>query len=163
MRLLLKNLLFTFVFPGTVAGWGPYWVLTSRGRALPRLHGWPLVPGFLLAAFGLSIYAWCVWDFASVGRATPFPLDPPKHLVVRGLYRYTRNPMYVGVLSVILGWAAVFRSLAVAEYAVVAALGCHLFVLVVEEPSLRAKFGPAYSDYCKRVSRWFPRRPRQAT
>ena len=158
MFLMLKNLLFTVLVPGTVFGWGPYWVLTAGGRSMPRSAGWQVVPAVLVGGIGLAIYGWCLWDFAFVGRATPFPLDPPKQLVVRGLYRYLRNPMYVGVLSVILAWAIAFRSVAVAEYAVAVAVGFHVFVLVVEEPFLQARFGAAYAEYCRHVSRWLPGR-----
>jgi protein-S-isoprenylcysteine O-methyltransferase Ste14 len=99
MALLLKNLLFTFLVPGTVAGLLPW---TIAGDATPTT-GATLPLAILFFALGLAIYAWCVWDFASFGRGTPAPIDAPKRLVVRGLYRYTRNPMYVGVLTVLLG------------------------------------------------------------
>src|SRR5579862_4614158 len=113
MLLLLKNLLFTTVFPGTVAVYIPF--LLTRGMALgpPALHAL----SFLLFATGAAVYAWCVWDFASFGRGTPLPLDAPRQLVVRGLYRYTRNPMYVGVLTVVLAWVVRYRSPRLVLYA----------------------------------------------
>lgn len=159
MLLFFKNLVFTVLVPGTVAGWGPYWVLTSSGRPLPQASTVLLIPAVVLMGLGLSIYLWCVWDFAISGRGTPAPIDPPKQLVVRGLYRYVRNPIYLGVLAVIAGWAALFASLAVVEYAIVVALGFHVFVLGVEEPTLKQKFGPTYVEYCGRVSRWWPKVP----
>jgi len=76
----------------------------------------------VLFAIGSSIYAWCVFDFGSFGRGTPAPIDPPKKLVTGGLYRYSRNPMYVGVLTVVFGWAILYRSRGVAVYALVIAL-----------------------------------------
>jgi protein-S-isoprenylcysteine O-methyltransferase Ste14 len=79
--------------------------------------------------------------------------------VVRGLYRFTRNPMYVGVLTVILGIAALHRSPAVVAYAAVVATGFHLFVRLYEEPHLRRVFGAEYEAYCARVSRWLPKPP----
>ena len=103
---------------------------------------------------GGSIYVWCVFDFASFGRGTPLPLDPPRKLVRRGLYRYSRNPMYVGVLTVILGWAALYQSVAVATYGLAIALCFHTFVLLYEEPTLRKQFGSEYEQYCAEVSRW---------
>ncbi len=83
----------------------------------------------------------------------------PKTLVVRGLYRYVRNPMYVGVLLVIVGWTILIRSPAVAAYGASVALAFHLFVVFVEEPMLRAQFGESYGAYCRSVYRWWPTLP----
>ena len=157
MLLALKNLLFTVFIPGTVAGWGPYWILTAGGAPLPPASG--LVVGLPVGLLGVAIYLWCLWDFAANGRGTPGPWDPPKTLVVRGLYRYMRNPMYVGVLLVIAGWALACRSGAVARYGVAVALGFHLWIMVFEEPQLRRLFGESYVAYTKRVRRWLPGRP----
>ena len=140
MRLFLKNLLFTFLVPGTVGIYVPLSMAPesgAQGAAWGVARSAALVP--LLA--GGAIYLWCLWDFATFGRGTPAPIDAPKHLVVRGLYRYSRNPMYVGVLSVILGWSLWFRSDAILIYAAVFALTFQTFVLVYEEPTLRAAFG----------------------
>ncbi len=153
MALLLKNLLFTFLVPGTVAVLVP-WLLT--GDAEPR-SGASLPIAALLLAVGASIYVWCVWDFASFGRATPAPIDAPTRLVVRGLYRFSRNPMYVGVLAVILGQAVLFRSPGLAVYGAVVATCFQAFVLLYEEPHLEAEFGSEYTSYKSRVGRWLPR------
>jgi protein-S-isoprenylcysteine O-methyltransferase Ste14 len=80
--------------------------------------------------------------------------EEPATLVRGGLYRFTRNPMYVGVLTAILGQAVLFASPSVAVYGLACWLGMHLFVVFIEEPHLRAKRGPAYEDYCRRVPRW---------
>ena len=104
--LTLKNLLFTLVVPGIVGVYLPRILSGSRQAST----GFIFALAILLFAFGGSIYAWCVFDFASFGRGTPLPLDAPKKLVRRGLYRYSRNPMYVGVLSVIAGWAVLYQS-----------------------------------------------------
>ena len=100
MALLLKNPLFTVLVPGTVVVYVPLVIASGRAPA----SGFALLVALALLLLGAAIYSWCVWDFASFGRGTPVPIDAPKRLVVRGLYRYTRNPMYVGVLTVILGW-----------------------------------------------------------
>ena len=131
--LLLKNLVFTVLVPGTVAGLVPYRIV-SRGGSHPPLDATRLDFAAPLAVLGLGAYFWCVWDFAVIGRATPAPIDPPKHLVARGLYRWVRNPMYVGVWLVRAAWAVTFRSGAVVEYGIVVALFFHLFVVTVEEP-----------------------------
>jgi protein-S-isoprenylcysteine O-methyltransferase Ste14 len=155
--LFLKNLLFTVLIPGTVAVTVP-WMIGSAGAGAsgsssanhPYLS---LVP---LAA-GACIYLWCLWDFATFGRGTPAPIDAPKRLVVRGLYHHLRNPMYVGVLFVILGWAIYFWSARLVLYAAAIGSMFHLFVVAYEEPALRRTFGADYEKYCSRVRRWAPR------
>jgi protein-S-isoprenylcysteine O-methyltransferase Ste14 len=153
MKLLLKNLLFTFLLPGTVAVYLPLLIVGDRGT----VSGLAFALGCTALGLGAAIYAWCVWDFASFGRGTPAPIDAPKRLVVRGLYRYTRNPMYVGVLTTILGWAILFRAADLVLYAV-AVGGCfQLFIVLYEEPHLRRLFGTEYERYRARVGRWLPR------
>lgn len=152
MLLFLKNLVFVLVVPGTVAVYLPWLIL--RGQPIGS-------PGYVLAAMllgllGGTIYLWCLWDFAAFGRGTPAPIDPPKRLVVRGPYRHVRNPMYVCVLSVLLGWALLYKSLALVLYALAAGAVFHLFVVFYEEPHLRRVFGAEYEDYCSRVGRWMP-------
>jgi protein-S-isoprenylcysteine O-methyltransferase Ste14 len=152
--LLIKNLLFTLIVPGTAAIYLPL-ALTPD-----QMVSWGITAAasMLLFLSGATAYTWCVWDFASFGRGTPLPLDAPKKLVIRGLYRYSRNPMYVGVLLVILGWAALFRSWGLVGYALLIATGFQLFIVLYEEPHLQSVFGPSYAEYCARVGRWLPRR-----
>jgi protein-S-isoprenylcysteine O-methyltransferase Ste14 len=151
LLLTLKNLLFTLVVPGTVGVYVP--LLLSRSRM--AASGTVFALAILLFAIGGSIYAWCVFDFASYGRGTPAPIDAPKKLVRRGLFRYSRNPIYVGVLTVICGWAVLYRNPAVAAYGVFVALCFHSFVVFFEEPILRRRFGTEYDQYCAEVPRWF--------
>lgn len=153
MVLLLKNVLFTVLVPGTVAVYIP--LLLTRGQS--PASGLASVPGILLIALGAGMYCWCVWDFATFGRGTPLPLDAPKRLVVRGLYRYTRNPMYVSVLTVLTGWTILFRSPLLVVCTLGVALVVHLFVIYYEEPKLGTLFGQEYDAYCRRVGRWLPR------
>jgi uncharacterized protein (DUF952 family) len=150
--LLLKNLLFTFVVPGTVAVYVPLSLAgdLTIGSGPLAIAAWPLL------GLGCAIYAWCVWDFASFGRGTPAPIDAPSKLVVRGLYRYSRNPMYVGVLAVILGQAALFEAPRTLLWGVGVGVCFHLFVLLYEEPHLARVFGASYEDYRSRVGRWLP-------
>jgi protein-S-isoprenylcysteine O-methyltransferase Ste14 len=157
LPLLLKNLLFTFVVPATVAVYVPLWLAPEAPLGPARLGpAWRWLALAPLAA-GLCVYTWCVWDFASFGSGTPAPVDAPKRLVVRGLYRYVRNPMYVGVLLVILGWAVWFASLDLLGYAVLVGIVFHLFVTSYEEPVLRHRFGADYERYAATVNRWLPR------
>jgi len=155
MLLLLKNLLFTFLLPGTVGVYVPLLIASSR----PPASGAGLGLAVAVLLLGGAIYTWCVWDFASFGRGTPAPIDPPKKLVVRGLYRYSRNPMYVGVLTVILGWAALFRAAELLAYALVVGSCFQLFTIFYEERYLAREFGSEYEEYCARVGRWLPRLP----
>ncbi len=153
MVLFLKNLLFTLVIPGTAAVSLPLWLV---GRAWPGFGALQLA-GVLVLAAGAAIYLWCVWDFATFGRGPPAPIDAPKHLVVRGLYHHVRNPMYVGVLTTILGWAIYFGSLPLLLYAAVIFAAFTSFVVFYEEPALHSLFGDEYDSYRRRVGRWLPR------
>jgi protein-S-isoprenylcysteine O-methyltransferase Ste14 len=112
----------------------------------------------VLLAAGSALYLACAfWGFAIRGKGTPLPLDPPKKLVVEGPYRVVRNPMYWGVVSLVLGEAAIFHSAVLAEMAAGLVVGVISFVLFVEEPQLTLKFGAEYEEYCRRVPRWLPR------
>ena len=154
--LLLRSLFFVALFPGTVTVWLPGWMLARRGVRLPD---WGLLQAVAVVplALGLGVFVWCVWEFASFGRGTLAPVDPPKKLVVRGLYRYVRNPMYVGVLLILVAEACFFATLLLAVYAAAVFVMFNLFIVFHEEPALRQSFGEAYVRYCARVGRWFPR------
>ena len=133
----------------------PYWMLPKGTR--PDLRG-AGAAGWVLMAAGVALYIACAfWGFAIRGKGTPLPLDPPKKLVVEGPYRVVRNPMYWSVLFVMLGEAALFHSVAMAELALAFFVGVNLFVLFFEEPALQQKFGAEYEEYCRRVPRWLPR------
>jgi protein-S-isoprenylcysteine O-methyltransferase Ste14 len=154
MPVWLRAAIFIAIAPGTIAGWLP-WNLAGSPHPWSETHGaWRL--GALLTAVGWSILLSCARDFALRGRGTPAPYDAPRQLVVSGLYRYTRNPMYVGVLTAVLGQAIWFRSTAILWYALAAALGFHGFVVVYEEPTLTRLFGDDYLEYCRQVPRWLP-------
>ena len=152
MILALKNLLFTVFVPGTVAGFVPW--LVTRGETFTWSAGTALA--LLLFAAGGAIYFWCLWDFATFGRGTPAPIDAPKSLVVHGLYRYSRNPMYVGVLTVLLGWVVLSGWLVLLVYSACVASCFQLFIVYYEEPHLKRTFGQSYEAYLGRVGRWLP-------
>ena len=152
MILLLKNLIFSLLVPGTVAVLGP--LLISKGAG--DYGSWLGLSGSILLLTGLAIYCWCVWDFATFGKGTPAPIDAPKRLVVRGLYRYSRNPMYVGVLCVIFGWALFYAASGIFIYGVCVAICFQLFVVFYEEPLLQQLFGTEYGQYKSSVNRWLP-------
>ena len=116
--------------------------------------------GLIQAAAGAAILGSCIRSFAREGRGTLAPWDPPQKLVVHGLFRWVRNPMYIGVLLLLAGWAVCWRSVTLAIYACAVAAGFHLRVVFFEEPRLRREFGDEFIEYAKSVSRWVPRIPR---
>jgi protein-S-isoprenylcysteine O-methyltransferase Ste14 len=156
--LFLRSVFFTIVVPGTVTVLIPYLIVARGGAVLPR--GWGALQYLALAPIvvGAAILLRCIWDFARLGRGTLAPVDPPKELVVQGLYRYARNPMYLGVLILLLGEAMLFESVALLEYAAGWFVVIHLVVVLHEEPTLRRRFGESYDVYCRSVRRWLPGR-----
>jgi protein-S-isoprenylcysteine O-methyltransferase Ste14 len=110
-----------------------------------------------LLGMGGFLLLWCVRDFFVSGKGTLAPWDPPKHLVVVGLYRHVRNPMYLAVLTIISGWCLLYVSVWLTLYLVFLALAFHLRVIFYEEPWLRRQFGAEWESYATAVSRWLPR------
>lgn len=154
---IFGSAVFLVIAPGTVAVYVPWMI--SHWRVAPPLLGFSgfRVIGVVMIAAGLPILLDSFARFAIQGLGTPAPVAPPQHLVVTGLYRYVRNPMYVGVWSLIFGQGLLFGSIRILEYGVVVWAGFFLFVLLYEEPALRSKFGDEYREFCARVPRWIPR------
>jgi protein-S-isoprenylcysteine O-methyltransferase Ste14 len=154
---MLGSAVFLVIAPGFVAGLAPWWI--SRWRLEARFFGMPLFrfAGGALIALGGIVLLDSFARFALQGLGTPAPVFPTRHLVVTGLYRFVRNPMYVAVTSLILGQALLLGSARVLEYGVFVWLLFHIFVLVYEEPTLRASFGAEYESFCAAVPRWIPR------
>lgn len=157
MPVLLRTLVFAIFVPGSVTVGMPFLILWLDEGTLSYDIGAFRFVGALPMAVGAAIVSWCALDFALVGKGTPLPIDAPRRLVSSGLYRLVRNPMYVGVDLILLGEALVFHSLALVIYAVIVGSLFYLFVVYVEEPGLRERFGLAYEEYCKAVPRWVPR------
>ena len=116
--------------------------------------------GGVFLVLGAALVLETTTRFALQGRGTPAPWAPPEHFVVRGSYRVVRNPMYVGVLALIVGQALLLGREILFAWAAAAWLLFHLFVVFEEEPGLRRRFGADYEDYCARVARWLPTNPR---
>jgi len=154
---IVGSAVFLLVAPGTVALYIP-WIL-CRWRLAPALLGFlPFrVVGVLMIALGLPILLDSFARFAFQGLGTPAPIAPPRHLVISGLYRHVRNPMYVAVLLMIFGQGLLFGSVYLLEYGVIVWLAFFAFVILYEEPTLRRKFGAEYEEYHSQVRRWFPR------
>jgi protein-S-isoprenylcysteine O-methyltransferase Ste14 len=148
---------FLVIAPGFVAGLMPWWI--SRWSVEAPFFGmlfFRFVGGMFLA-LGIIGLLDSFARFALQGVGTPAPIFPTRHLVVTGLYRFVRNPMYVAVVSAILGQGLILGDVAVLEYGAVVWLLFHLFVLIYEEPTLRASFGSEYESFCAEVPRWIPR------
>lgn len=154
---ILGSAIFLVVAPGAVAGYLPWTI--CHWRFAPPLVGvfFFRIIGALMIASGLPVLLDSFARFAIQGLGTPAPVAPPQHLVVTGLYRYVRNPMYVAVLSLIFGQGLLFGCVRLLEYGLVVWLGFFAFVLLYEEPALRRKFGEEYEEFCARVPRWIPR------
>jgi protein-S-isoprenylcysteine O-methyltransferase Ste14 len=156
--LWLRTALFTLLVPGTVLGLVPLALISTSWWPRFNLGAAHLI-GSMFLTIGVAIIVWCFIDFIRRGRGTLAPYDPPRRLVVAGLYKYTRNPQYVGVILVALSEAVLSGRTLLFGYAVFLALGYHLFVRFYEEPTLRRMFGEDYIHYCTVVSRWLPRLP----
>jgi protein-S-isoprenylcysteine O-methyltransferase Ste14 len=156
----LAAAVFLCLAPGTVAGAIPWWI--SRWRMQPPFFGLAAIraAGIVLIAAGIPVLLESFARFAWKGLGTPAPILPTRHLVVTGFYRYVRNPMYVAVVSVILGQALLLGDRTLLIYGALVWLGFHLFVLAYEEPTLRKTFGAEYDAFRVRVPRWTPRFPR---
>jgi protein-S-isoprenylcysteine O-methyltransferase Ste14 len=148
MNGLFARALIAFIaLPGVVAYLVPT-LIVERDQPFQREGLAPLVAG-------TALLLWCVREFSVAGRGTLAPWTPPRHLVVSGLYRYSRNPMYVGVAVVLAGWALAYRSRTLAIYAAVVIAAFHLRVVLFEEPWLARTHGDAWVRYRASVPRWF--------
>jgi protein-S-isoprenylcysteine O-methyltransferase Ste14 len=134
----------------------PSRVLAAADILRPPVNAAPQVAGIIAAGIGTAVALWCIFTFATIGKGTPAPFDPPRRLVIRGPYRFVRNPMYIGAALALAGVAVFYRSLPLLAYAAAFLVVCHRFVLAYEEPTLRRTFGADYGVYCQRVSRWWP-------
>jgi protein-S-isoprenylcysteine O-methyltransferase Ste14 len=156
MFVLARAFTYASLFIGLVLVVLPGRLLAWAGAVPAPATGVARWSGALLAALGAGLMAWCVLAFAVLGRGTPAPFDRPRRLVVRGPYRFVRNPMYLGALAALAGAALWHASAALGGYAAAFALAAQAFVRWYEEPALRAAFGPDYVAYCRRVRRWAP-------
>ena len=140
------------VLPGVVAG-----LLPALLCILFPWHGVGMPAGYVLIVIGLALLLWCVRDFYVSGKGTLAPWAPPRRLVVVGLYRFVRNPMYIAVLLILIGWYAATASPSIASYTLGVAVAFHLRVVLNEEPRLASKFGTEWLVYSRSAGRWFPR------
>lgn len=156
MRLLLasKVMLFTVLVPGTVTLYIPYSLVSGAGGNILTANLFLALPAALCFLIGGAIYLRCAWDFAVVGLGTPAPIDPPKKLVATGAYLWNRNPMYLGVLLILLAECLLSLNGVLLMYTSMVALMFNALVIFYEEPMLGNKFGDSYRKYCAKVPRW---------
>src|SRR5437868_2346993 len=154
--MFIRALIAFLALPGMVAGIVPLLIVGGEAHLA---HTAPY--GIALLSIGFLLLLWCVRDFYISGKGTLAPWDPPKRLVIVGLYRYVRNPMYLAVLTIVAGWSLTFGSVGLAWYLCILAIGFHMRVLLYEEPWLSRQFGADWEAYSKAVPRWFPRPLRQ--
>ena len=150
--------LFLTVVPGTVAGLGPWWLTGwQMGHSYPAALR---VAGLILLAGGAAVLVHAFARFVMEGLGTPAPVAPTQRLVVGGLYRYVRNPMYLAVLATIAGQALILSQPILLAYAAVVGTAVAAFVHYYEEPTLTRQYGAEYQAYRQAVPAWWPRQPR---
>jgi protein-S-isoprenylcysteine O-methyltransferase Ste14 len=158
MFILIRAMTYSAFFIGFLLVFLPARVLAWSGIVGPDSIGAAQAAGAVVGASGAVLALWCIVTFVVIGRGTPAPFDPPRRLVVAGPYRLVRNPMYLGAALALAGAALFYESWALLGYCAAFASVTHLFVMIYEEPILRATFGAPYVRYCERVQRWWPTR-----
>jgi protein-S-isoprenylcysteine O-methyltransferase Ste14 len=156
MFVLVRAVTYAALFIGLVLIYVPARLLSWSGIVRPVAIGVQQVAGMIIGAAGAAVVLWCIFTFASVGKGTPAPFDPPRRLVIQGPYRLVRNPIYIGAGLALAGAALFYESLPLLGYTGLFFLATHLFVVWYEEPVLRRAFGQEYEVYCGRVRRWWP-------
>jgi protein-S-isoprenylcysteine O-methyltransferase Ste14 len=156
MFVIFRTITYATLFIGFFLIYLPERFLSWSGIVRPVAMEGPQVIGMMIGCVGAVIALWCVYTFVRIGRGTPAPFDPPRRLVIRGPYRFVRNPMYMGAGLALGGAALYYLSIPLLVYGCLFLLAAHLFVVWFEEPTLQRSFGPEYEGYCHRVRRWWP-------
>jgi len=156
MFVLVRAVTYAALFIGLVLIYVPARLLSWSGIVRPAAIEVPQVAAMVVGAAGAAIALWCIFTFAFIGRGTPAPFDPPRRLVIRGPYRFVRNPMYLVAGLALASSALFYESLPLLGYMGLFFLATHIFVVWYEEPTLRRTFGQEYEAYCRQVRRWWP-------
>ena len=155
MWLAVRSVVWAALLPGVFVGYVP-WRYFGLAHVGLDLAAPAQLLGVVCLGVGAALLVLCIFEFARSGRGTLAPVDPPRDLVVRGLYRYVRNPMYVSVTVILLGEALLAGSWSLLVYWAAWFAAANLFVIGYEEPNLRRRFGASYEAYARRVGRWLP-------
>jgi len=158
MFVLIRTVTYAALFIGLVLIYLPGRFLSWSGIIQPAGIGASQIAGMVIGGIGAGLALWCVFTFAFIGKGTPAPFDPPRRLVIRGPYRFVRNPMYIGAGFALAGAALFYESWALLVYTSLSFIITHPFVVLYEEPTLRRTFGADYEAYCGRVGRWWVKR-----
>ena len=157
--LIVRSLLYTILIPTNVIFFVPY-LLRRVDSDMPVLNfgiiGWT---GWLFILLGFAVILASNWKFTFTGHGTLWPVEPPKEFVATGVFRYVRNPMYVGVLTALFGQFLLDGDILILGFAMILCLGFNLLIHFYEEPNLRKRFGHTYEEYCQKVNRWIPKIP----
>jgi len=155
LGLIIRNIFFVLVFPGTVTGVIPFAIAKNHfTEAFEQFPSFCFLAGAGVYLTGLSILLYCVSQFITDGSGTLSPTNPTQHLVIRGLYRFSRNPMYIGVITMLWGEALFCRSVSLLIYSIIVFTLLNVYVVLFEEPRLTKDFGNEYLTYRRKVRRW---------
>ena len=156
MFVIVRAVTYATLFIALLLIYVPTRVLSWSGIVRPTAMEVPQITGMIIGSTGAVVALWCIFTFATIGRGTPAPFDPPRRLVIRGPYRFVRNPMYIGAGLALAGAALFYESVSLLAYGGMFLLATHVFVVLYEEPTLRRTFGQEYESYCRQVRRWWP-------
>ena len=157
MFVAFRAITYSALFIGFLLIYLPTRVLSWSGIRGPAAIEGPQIVGMIAGGVGAAIALWCIYTFVRIGKGTPAPFDPPRRMVIRGPYRFVRNPMYIGAALALAGVAVFYGSVSLLGYSCAFLLAAHVFVMFYEEPRLQSTFGPDYAEYRRRVRRWWPR------
>jgi protein-S-isoprenylcysteine O-methyltransferase Ste14 len=156
MFVIVRAITYAALFIGLVLIYVPARLLDWSGIVRPEVIEFLQITGAIITTIGGVIALWCVYTFATIGKGTPAPFDPPRRLVTRGPYQFVRNPMYIGADLALIGAALFYESLSLLGYVSILFLATHSFIVLYEETTLRQTFGDEYEEYCREVNRWLP-------
>jgi len=157
MFLAFRAITYSTLFIAFLLIYLPGRVLSRSGISRPASMGAPQIAGMIIGTAGALLALWCIFTFVSIGKGTPAPFDPPRRLVIRGPYRYVRNPMYLGAAVSLAGAGLFYESVTLLVYGLAFLFAAHFFVVSYEEPALQRTFGTEYEAYRRGVHRWRPR------
>jgi len=157
MRRTVETIVATILVPGAADVLIPYFILSQTGASIPARLGLAEALALTVGVVGASLVLWVSHAFVTKGHGTPIPIDPPRQFVAVGLFRYVRNPMYLGTLLILAAEAVLFRSLWVLWYGIGLWGVLHVLLFVIEEPQLERRFGDTYREYLRSTPRWIPR------
>jgi protein-S-isoprenylcysteine O-methyltransferase Ste14 len=156
MFVFMRAVVYTVLFIGFVFVYVPAGLLDWTGIVRRSTIDWQQVSGVIIGSIGAAVAMWSLITFTTIGKGTPAPFDPPRHLVIQGPYHFVRNPMYIGAVLALIGLAVFYESRTLVEYAGAFFLATHFIVVWYEEPTLHRFFGKRYEAYCRKVRRWLP-------